>query len=213
MTVLWFAAKPARCCCSITRTCGKRSRTAGAEPSSDALSSTTISALTGASDSRHASRSPRLLVLTIETPRSNERALTREAARHERLTRRIDRVSPLLSLEPFEQLLHPGLERNLCAEPEQLVREARVRVAVTDIAGAVLVHDLGLELLAEPARDRVCQLGDRLRPTRADVERPAVGTVLLQSEHAAAGNVAHLDEVPRLITVLEDQRRTVVEQP
>src|SRR4029078_12274912 len=111
MTVLWFEPKPARCSCSITRTCGKRSRTAAAEPSSEALSSTTISASTGASDSRHASRSSRLLVLTIETLRSKERALTREAARHERLTRRIDRVSRLLSFEPFEQFLHPGLER------------------------------------------------------------------------------------------------------
>src|SRR4029079_8548094 len=101
---------------------------------------------TGASDSRHASRSSRLLVLTIETLRSNERALTREGARHARLTRRIDRGRRLLSFEPFEQFLHPGLEGNLCAKPEQLVREARVRVAVTDVAGAVLVNDLRPEL-------------------------------------------------------------------
>ena len=71
---------------------------------------------------------------------------------------------------------------------------------------------LRLELLAEPARNDLCDLDDRRRPTRADVERPPVGAVLLQSKRAAARDVAHVDEVARLLPVLEDERRTVVEQ-
>ena len=71
----------------------------------------------------------------------------------------------------------------------------------------------GSSSLPSPRAITFAELGDRRRPTRADVERPAVGAVLLQSERAAAGNVTHVDEVARLIPVLEDQRRTIVEQP
>src|ERR1700758_1882247 len=66
MTVLWFAPNPARWRCSINRTSGYCARTASAEPSSDALSSTTISASTPRNDSRHASSSSREFVLTSE---------------------------------------------------------------------------------------------------------------------------------------------------
>jgi hypothetical protein len=77
MTVLWFAPKPARYGCSIRRAHGNRSRTAAADPSSEALSRTTTSRSTSArseaSESRQARRRSRLDVFTIETETSGAR--------------------------------------------------------------------------------------------------------------------------------------------
>src|SRR5436190_23006253 len=160
MTVLWFAPKPARNSCAITRTSGNRSCTAAAEPSSDALSSTTTSASAPRSDSRHASRRSRLFVLTIETATSRTQAqlpLPREPAGEQRLAGSLDAVGCLLGREPREQVIHSGVERYLRPEPEQLLREPGVGVAMPDVPGAVLVGDLGLEVLAETPRD---DLGD-----------------------------------------------------
>src|SRR4051812_4034341 len=170
MTVLWFAPKPARCSCAISRTSGKRSRTASAEPSSDALSSTTTSACSARRDSRQASSRSRLFVLTIETERSVKPGSTREAARDECLACRVDGVGGLLAVEPREQVLHAALERDLGAEAEQLLGEACVGVAVADVARAVLLHDLRLDLLAEAARDHLGDLEHRRRHAGAEVD-------------------------------------------
>src|SRR5207253_796554 len=104
------------------------------------------------------------------------------------------------------------LERDLGAEAQQLRGEARVCVAVPDVAGAVLRDELRFELLGETARDRLRHRGDRGWPAGPDVERAAVGAVLRERERAAARNVAHVDEVTGLPAVLEDERRMVVEQ-
>src|SRR2546428_582546 len=214
MTALWFAPNPARCRDAITRTSGKRSRTASAEPSSDALSSTTISASAPERDSRQARRSSLLFVLTIETLTSGtsaaaSNALTREAACNERVARRVHRIRRLLSLEPGEQLLHAGLEGDLRAETEQLVGQSGVRIAVTNVAGAVLAHDLGHDLLAEPLRDHAGDLADGRRPTGADVERAAVRAIPIERERAGTSDVANVDEVTGLPPVLEHARRPV----
>src|SRR2546423_5505419 len=213
MTVLWFAAKPARCCCATSRTVGKRSRTASTDPSSEALSSTTISASAPDSDPRQERRRSLLLVLTIETLTSGTRAASaREATRDERLAGLVHGIRRLLPLEPREQLLHAGLERNLGAEPEQLGGQAGVRVAVADVAGPVLVDHLRLDLLAEALRDHAHDLVDGGWTARADVDRPAVGLVLLEREHTGTRDVADVDEVAGLLAVFEDERRPVVEQ-
>src|SRR5437660_12795822 len=83
---------------------------------------------------------------------------------------------------------------------------------MADVACTKLVYDLRLDLLAEPARDHLCDLGDRRRPAGADVQRPPVGAALSERESAAARDIAHLDEVARLAPILEDERRAVVQQ-
>src|SRR4029079_1401228 len=136
MTVLWLAPKPARCRCSITRTPGKRSRTASGEPSSDALSSATISTLASCagSVSRQASSSSREFVLTSETetsgtelnargrgrraPRGRARISARRPGADDRLGCGSPAAPRLLPLEPHEQVPHPVLEGDLRAEPE-----------------------------------------------------------------------------------------------
>ena len=123
------------------------------------------------------------------------------------------RVHRLLPLEPREQVAHPVLERDLGAEPEPLLGEPRVGEAVPDVAGAVLLDDLGLDLLAEAGRDRLRDLEDRRRPAGAEVQRAAVRAVRAQRERAAAHQVAHVDEVARLPAVLEHERGVVVQQP
>ena len=117
-----------------------------------------------------------------------------------------------MPLEPAEQIAHPGVEGDLGVEAEQLVGQPGVGVAVADVAGAVLADDLGLDLLAEAARDRLRELEDRRGSAGADVERPAVRAIPLECERAAACDVPHVDEVTRLVAVLEHERRTVVEQ-
>src|SRR5947207_2719150 len=190
MTVLWFAPKPARNSCAITRTSGNRSCTAAAEPSSDALSSTTTSASAPRSDSRHASRRSRLFVLTIETATSRTQAqLPREPAGEQRLAGSVDAVGCLLVREPREQVIHSGVERDLRPETEQLLREPGVAVAMPDVPGAVLVGDLGLEVLAETPRDDLGDLEDRRRLAGADIEGVPVGPVMRQREGAATGDV------------------------
>src|SRR5436190_3085326 len=191
MTVLWFAPKPARNSCAITRTSGNRSCTAAAEPSSDALSSTTTSASAPRSDSRHASRRSRLFVLTIETATSRTQALAlaRETAGEQRLARGVDAVGCLLCLEPREQVVHSGVEGDLRAEAEQLVGQPRVGVAMPDVAGAVLIGDLGLDVLPETPRDHLGDLEHRRGRAGADVERPPVGPVLRQRQRAATRDV------------------------
>jgi hypothetical protein len=70
---------------------------------------------------------------------------------------------------------------------------------MADVAGAEGARQLGLDLLAEPARDHARNLDDRGRAARADVERPPVGAILLQRQRAAARDVAHVDEVAKLV--------------
>src|SRR3982751_1092280 len=94
---------------------------------------------------------------------NDPRALARQTSRDERLARGVHVVGGVLRLEPFEQVLHPALERDLCAEAKSLAGKARVGVAVTDVAGAVLVDDLRLDVLAEPVRDRLRDAPDRRR--------------------------------------------------
>src|SRR5207244_8032909 len=91
------------------------------------------------------------------------RRSTRKAARDERVTGGVDGVGRLLAFEPGEQVLHPELERDLWAEAEQLLRQARVGVAVADVACAVLVDDLRLDVLAETRRDHGGDLAHRRR--------------------------------------------------
>src|SRR5207253_7584087 len=100
---------------------------------------------------------------------------------------------------------------DLGAEPEQFPPEARIGVAMADVPGAVLLHDLGLDLLAEPAGDHLGDLEDRGRSAGAEIEGAPVRTVTGESERAAPRDVADVDEVPRLAAVLEDERRAVVE--
>src|SRR5438552_1547099 len=81
-----------------------------------------------------------------------------------------------------------------------------------DVTGAILPDELRLEFLAETARDRLRDRGDRRRPARTDVERASVCAVFRERKCAAARDVAHVDEVPCLPAVLEDERGAVVEQ-
>src|SRR5205823_2877398 len=97
-------------------------------------------------------------------------------------------------------------------EAEELAREPRVRVAVTDVAGAVLVDDLRLDVLLQSLRDRQGDLAHGGRHAAADVDGPAVGAVPGEHERTAAGDVAHVDEVTRLVSVLEDERRSIVDE-
>src|ERR671936_1853615 len=181
MTVLWFAPKPERNGCAITRTSRKRSRTASTDPSSDALSRTTISTSSPLSDSRHPSRRSRLPALTIETETS-----AGEATRNQGLTCGVDGIGRLLRGEPRKQILHPVLERDLRTEAEQLFRELRVCVAMADVARAVLVDDLRLDLLAETLCDHARDVQHRGRAAGADVDRAAVRAGRCQRESAAA---------------------------
>src|SRR5204862_423314 len=71
----------------------------------------------------------------------------REAARDQRLAGGIHGVHRLLPLEPREQVAHPVLECDLRPESEPLLRQPRVGEAVPDVAGAVLLDDLRLDLL------------------------------------------------------------------
>src|SRR5919202_1309641 len=96
-------------------------------------------------------------------------AITRTSGKR---SRTVHGVLGFLPLEPREQVAHTRLERDLGAEAEQLVRQARVRVAVADVAGAVLPDELGFHVPVEPAGDRARDVDNGRRYAGPDVQRP-----------------------------------------
>src|SRR3954470_22511107 len=85
--------------------------------------------------------------------------------------RLVEAVGRRLALEPLGQLGQALLERNLGLEAERLARACDICEAVADVAGAELARQLGLDRLAEQARERLGDLEHRGALAAADVDR------------------------------------------
>src|SRR6266487_1288622 len=82
---------------------------------------------------------------------------------------------------------------------------------MTDVAGAVLLPELGVEV--ELVREHVAHLPDGRRDTRSEIERVEVAPSGLERPEYARHDVAHVHEVAALAAVLEDDGRSSVQQP
>ncbi len=123
------------------------------------------------------------------------------------------RSTAVLAAQPLEQVAHPVLERDLGLEAEQLLGEARVRVAVADVAGAVASDHLGLEVHAEAVREHVRHIEHGRRAAGADVDGASVRSAPVKRELTRAHDVAHVDEVARLVAVLEHEWGALRQEP
>ena len=144
---------------------------------------------------------------------NERRRLPGELALGEGAVGGVDLVGRLLRLEPGEEVAHAVLEGDLGAEPEELLGAARVRVAMADVAGTELAEDARLDVDAEALGQRVGDVEHGGRLPRADVQRAPVRLVALEGDRAGARDVADVDEVPRLVSVLEDERIRAAHQP
>src|SRR5882757_511373 len=114
--------------------------------------------------------------------------------------------------DPFDQLGHSRLERAPRLEAEHALDLGDVGKAVPDVADAILVHDLGGDVLAQQARQHSGYLRDGDRLSAADIEGIPDALVAIEHHRKGLGDVLNVDEVASLLAILEDQRRLIIEQ-
>ena len=85
--------------------------------------------------------------------------------------------------------------------------------AISDIANAAFPYDFGLDiLLSKNPRHLLCNIEDRVISTAAYIEHFAGGFRSLQRKTAGARNVAHVNEIAPLFSVLVNERRIVIQE-
>src|SRR5204863_3605317 len=91
--------------------------------------------------------------------------------------------------------------------PLQFLPQPRgIRRDMTYVAEPVLAGDDRLWTL-QRIRERACHVAHGARRAGTDVERPHTGEMLLAGRYSRGGDIAHMDEVAPLRTVLEHFRR------
>ena len=101
----------------------------------------------------------------------------------------------------------PSSNGTCASKPSSCARARHVGSAVADIAGAVLLVVLRLDVEAEAIRDDARDLRDGRRRARAEIEGMSRSAVGLQREQNPSHDVGDVHEVTRLIPVLEHDRR------
>src|SRR5207302_2262186 len=124
----------------------------------------------------------------------------------------IDAVLRLLRTQPRDEFCEAVSEIDLRAVTENASRSRNVGKTMPDIAGTVFASDLAGHVCPEHLRELGRDFANRNGLPRRYVERNAVGIGALDGQQVGLDDIAHIDEIPQLQTVLENQRRFPIHQ-